>query len=117
MMLTLNLTKLRSFVLKAVQFGAGLTVGIAGLLTTNAMAQEHSSAASASAPEVPQRLNPKPAIASGNSTKAWLAAQGSRQDASETRQTLSGPVLSKVHERYVKSFTMPVPERLSKDTK
>jgi len=35
-------------------------------------------------------------------------AQASRKQASATRQTLSGPVLSAVHERYVKSFAQPV---------
>lgn len=47
------------------------------------------------------------------STKDWLQAQSSRAQASPVRQTLSGPVLSKVHERYVKSFAEPIPRKLN----
>jgi hypothetical protein len=54
--------------------------------------------ADASAPPQEARLG------KGDGTRAWLGAQASRKQASSTRQTLSGPVMSKVHERYVKSF-------------
>jgi hypothetical protein len=47
-------------------------------------------------------------VGKGDATRAWLGAQASRKQASATRQTLSGPVLSAVHERYVKSFAQPV---------
>lgn len=49
-----------------------------------------------------------PIIASGRQSRAWLDQQAGRQQASRTRQTLSGPVMSKVHERYVNSFEQPI---------
>jgi hypothetical protein len=51
---------------------------------------------------------PEPRVAKGDATRAWLGAQASRKGASRTRQTLSGPVMSTVHERYVKSFSHEV---------
>ncbi len=57
-----------------------------------------------------------PDIANGQATQAWLGAQASRKQASRTRQTQSGTVMSKVHERYVKSFERPIPDRLRDDT-
>lgn len=50
-----------------------------------------------------------PQIATGEASKAWLGGQARRQQASKTRQTLSGPVMQAVHERYVKSFTVDIP--------
>ncbi len=44
----------------------------------------------------------------GKATRAWLGAQSGRKQASSTRQTLSGPVMSTVHDRYVKSFAQPI---------
>jgi hypothetical protein len=55
-------------------------------------------------------------IASGERTKGWLGSQASGAQASRHKQTLSGPVMSKVHERYVKSFTTAVPEHLGAST-
>lgn len=49
---------------------------------------------------------------SGLETRKWLESQVSRKQASSIRQTLSGPVMEKVHERYVKSFAVAIPERL-----
>jgi Protein of unknown function (DUF3613) len=51
---------------------------------------------------------PDQQIGKGEATRAWLGAQASRKQASQTRQSLSGPVMSTVHERYVKSFSQPV---------
>jgi hypothetical protein len=52
---------------------------------------------------------------SGADTRVWLRAQSQRGQASNTQQTLSGPVMRRVHDRYLKSFEQPVPERLSDD--
>jgi hypothetical protein len=41
--------------------------------------------------------------------KAWLQLQSSGEAASAQAQPLSGPVMDRVHERYLKSFTHPVP--------
>lgn len=59
---------------------------------------------------------PEPPIADGTASKSWLMAQGARQQASKTRQTLSGPVMGKVYERYVKSFTIPIPAHIGDRT-
>lgn len=48
---------------------------------------------------------------SGRASRAWLAAQASGQQASAQPPTLSGPVLRKVHERYVNSFGQAIPDR------
>jgi len=45
-----------------------------------------------------------------NSTKAWLELQRSGRNASSNKQTLSGPVMKKVHERYIESFALPMPD-------
>lgn len=42
-------------------------------------------------------------------TRQWLELQRSGQAASPQRQTLSGEAMSKIHERYIKSFTHPIP--------
>lgn len=42
-------------------------------------------------------------------TQAWLELQRSGQAASAQRQPLSGPVMEKMYERYVKSFGQPIP--------
>lgn len=54
-------------------------------------------------PEVPK-------IATGDNTRAWLQQQGSRKQASRTRQTLSGPAMSNAYKRHVDSFGQPIPE-------
>lgn len=41
--------------------------------------------------------------------KAWLEMQSSGKAASPHPQPLSGPAMNRVHERYLKSFTHPVP--------
>ena len=46
----------------------------------------------------------------GSSTRRWLELQRSGAVASSTRQPLSGPVAKNIHERYVDSFTYPIPE-------
>ena len=42
-------------------------------------------------------------------THAWLELQRSGEAASPQAQPLSGPVMDKVHERYLKSFEHQVP--------
>ncbi|HZV99908.1 MAG TPA: DUF3613 domain-containing protein [Methylophilaceae bacterium] len=41
--------------------------------------------------------------------REWLDLQSSRQAASPQAQPLSGAAMDKVHERYIKSFSYPVP--------
>lgn len=42
-------------------------------------------------------------------TKAWLDLQSSGEAASDQSQTLSGPAMDRIHERYLKNFTHPIP--------
>lgn len=51
-----------------------------------------------------------PIIAGGQTTQAWLALQASGAQASRQRQTLSGPAMKRIHERYLEVFARPVPE-------
>ncbi len=78
-----------------------------------AQAQTPNSAAPASAADAEADADttqepPEARLGKGDATRSWLSAQGSRKQASRTRQTLSGPVMSTVHERYVKSFSQEV---------
>jgi hypothetical protein len=41
--------------------------------------------------------------------KAWLELQSSGEAASAQAQPLSGPVMNQVQDRYLKSFSYPVP--------
>lgn len=41
--------------------------------------------------------------------KSWLDLQSSGQAASPQAQPLTGPVMDRTHERYLESFTHPVP--------
>ncbi|MGH8497609.1 MAG: DUF3613 domain-containing protein, partial [Methylococcales bacterium] len=46
----------------------------------------------------------------GSDVRQWMELQRSGVAASLIRQTVSGPVAEKIHERYVQSFTHPIPE-------
>lgn len=48
----------------------------------------------------------------GPATRGWLQTQGSRDQASPHRPTLSGPALRRVNERYLKSFEAEIPQQL-----
>lgn len=60
--------------------------------------------AQSSPDEGASRPQASPRIADGSATRAWLKAQDSGAMASKHRQTLSGPAMSRVHERYLNSF-------------
>lgn len=62
-------------------------------------------APSAPTASAPTDLPPEPV---GTQSRQWLSSQAQRQQASATRQTLSGPAMKAVHERYVRSFTTPI---------
>lgn len=64
---------------------------------TNVGAEENSAA------------TPEPQQTAQSGTKAWLDAQRGGQLASAQRQPLSGPVMEKIYERYVKSFGQAIP--------
>ena len=63
-------------------------------------------------PEVIYTQNATPQTA----THRLLDVQRSGQNASTEEQYLSGKVNTQIYERYVKSFSRPIPERFSSDT-
>ncbi|MEX1666130.1 DUF3613 domain-containing protein [Zhongshania arctica] len=63
-------------------------------------------------PEVIYTPNTTPQTA----THRLLDVQRSGQNASTEEQYLSGKVNTQIYERYVKSFSRPIPERFSSDT-
>lgn len=45
-----------------------------------------------------------------SATRAWLEFQRSGQAASDQPQPLSGHAMDRIHERYINSFSDPIPE-------
>ena len=45
-----------------------------------------------------------------SATSKWLEMQRSGSQASKQKQTLSGPVMENIYERYKESFNHPIPE-------
>ncbi len=91
-----------------------LSVLLSLLVATEARAQ--ASAATAPAPAsapAPTAGSDDPFAAPppepvGSQSRQWLRAQSTREQASATRPTLSGPAMTAVHERYMRSFTAPI---------
>jgi len=52
-----------------------------------------------------------PAYEAGSQTRQWLDMQREGTQASQQAQTLPGPVMDQVYQRYIKSFGHPIPER------
>lgn len=50
---------------------------------------------------------------SGEQTRQWLELQKNGHVASPNQQTLPGPAAARVYERYLNSFTHPIPEYFS----
>lgn len=48
----------------------------------------------------------------GRATRQWLQSQSSREQASAARPTLSGPALRRVHDRYLRTFEVDIPQQL-----
>lgn len=68
-----------------------------------------------------QELEPDPALNDGSlsegeeqgqisATRAWLDFQRSGQAASDQPQPISGEAMDKIHERYINSFSNPIPD-------
>lgn len=56
--------------------------------------------------------NPRKPAEVGRQTRQWVQAQGAREQATSKRPTLSGPVLRKTHDRYLRSFDNEIPQQL-----
>jgi len=76
----------------------GLMIGLLASLAPAACAEEK--ARMDSDAEKTQQQSP---------VKSWLELQSSGKAASPQAQPLSGPAMDRVHERYLKSFSHPVP--------
>ena len=46
----------------------------------------------------------------GSQTRQWLDMQRDGSQASQQAQTLPGPVMDQVYQRYIKSFGHPIPD-------
>lgn len=62
------------------------------------------------APDAQANTSTEPPV--GAQTHAWVRAQAQREQASRQPQAMSGAVMQRVHERYLKSFETPVPTRV-----
>lgn len=50
-------------------------------------------------------------------TMIWLELQRSGSQASKHQQTLAGPVMQKVYDRYKESFSRPIPQMTEQDAR
>jgi hypothetical protein len=53
----------------------------------------------------------------GTQTRSLLEVQRSGQAASDTERPMSGEVARRTHQRYVESFSQPIPESLAEEEK
>lgn len=91
--------------LTAARFGAVLCVACAlSVFTGAAWAQT----ADSTAAQAPVRV--------GVQSEQWLQLQTSGQQASDLEQTLEGDVASRVYQRYLDSFTHPIPQHFPRES-
>jgi hypothetical protein len=60
--------------------------------------------------------SPSSQIGEPSPTQQWLELQRSGKSASLQAQPISGEVMDKVHQRYLKSFDKPIPEFYEHET-
>ncbi len=78
---------------------------LAGLCAAPAWAGAAAEAAAPPAGDVP-----------GGAARSWLQLQADGSQASARRQTLSGETMDRIYNRYLRSFTLPIPARLTGGT-
>jgi hypothetical protein len=66
--------------------------------------------------QVPNETN-LTATDSKSATNTWLELQPSGSKASMLPQTLSGPVMQNVYDRYKESFSRPIPQMTEQDAR
>lgn len=103
----------------ALQMVLGFALSTAMLTPRPTLAAEPDAGASAATPaaapfatEEWQLEQKRQAPETGRATRAWLQAQGHREQASTNRPTLSGPALRRAHDRYMRTFEVDVPQQL-----
>lgn len=55
------------------------------------------------------------AVPVGEQTRAWLDLQASGTQASEAERPMSGELAERVYQRYLDSFTHPIPEQFQRE--
>lgn len=86
-----------------------------GLVLANAATTEPAAPASSAEPyATPEWRHQQQASENptGRATRQWLQTQGSGEQASANRPTLSGPALRRVHDRYLRTFEVDIPQQL-----
>jgi hypothetical protein len=63
-----------------------------------------------------KQTSPSPHVEEASATQQWLELQRSGKSASPQAQPISGEVMDKVHQRYLKSFEKPIPEFYKHET-
>jgi hypothetical protein len=76
---------------------------------------DSSSAAAASAP-APAAAAPAAGQGFGSQTRYWLATQASGASSVTDARPMPGEAATLVYQRYLNSFTHPIPERYESDT-
>lgn len=89
-----------------------------GALTMAAHAQDGSkpTASTASTATTAAKTAPQRGEGFGADTRYWTSLQVSGAAATRDERPLPGEVATKIYERYVQSFTHPIPERFSRDS-
>jgi hypothetical protein len=60
--------------------------------------------------------SPSSHVGEASPTQQWLELQRSGRSSSSQAQPISGEVMDKVHQRYLKSFDKPIPEFYEHET-
>jgi hypothetical protein len=63
-----------------------------------------------------KQSSPSTHVGEASATQQWLELQRSGKSASSQAQPISGEVMDKVHQRYLKSFEKPIPEFYKHET-
>ena len=96
----------------ALAAGTGVSHAAEGQEPTPAAPSASTAASTAATTAATTEATAQVTEASSSTVRRWVAAQGQREQASATRQTLSGPVMRRVHDRYLKSFEQDIPTRV-----
>jgi Protein of unknown function (DUF3613) len=97
------LTPMRLIKTTASRFACTAALLAAGLcVCTPSRAQSAALPGDVRVSNAPAGESPKPSP--GMATRKWTKAQAQHEQATRNRPTLSGPVMTSIHERYVESF-------------
>ncbi|HEU0197174.1 MAG TPA: DUF3613 domain-containing protein [Nevskiaceae bacterium] len=100
----------------SIYFLLPLLLPMAAAAQSFATHQSPAQAAASFAPPPPLPTPNAPADASGRLTQSWINLQESGSEAANDPQTLPGPIASEIYDRYLKSFTHPIPEHFTRQS-